>query len=379
MKNNITTHSLLSSTIETVTNMLKQADWNYLPGSIVKVTETEITIDSEYKNTALMQVLKSSYPNKKITSIGVIKDYNIDDFLKLDLPPRVNIINPWLPSKGLAMIYAPRGVGKTYLALQIALSVSTGCDCFNWTINEPRSVLYIDGEMSAEVLQERLNKMKHAKFSHRSDRKDFRILAKDLNSTIPFDLASSEFRAQIEKKLKNIELIIIDNISCCSNTKENDGEAWQPILEWALQMRIRGISVLFIHHAGKGGQQRGTSRREDALDTVIALHRPANYSPRDGAVFDLIYEKSRGFYGKEAESMQLTLNEIDDRLTWSSESIEMSTYKQVISLTQDGYAQYEIAQELNIHKSTVSRYLKRARCEGLLQDDTTKTKPKLCS
>ena len=36
-----------------------------------------------------------------------------------------------------------------------------------------------------------------------------------------------------------------------------------------LAHRRAGRSVLFMHHAGKGGQQRGTSKREDALDVAL--------------------------------------------------------------------------------------------------------------
>ena len=41
------------------------------------------------------------------------------------------------------------------------------------------------------------------------------------------------------------------------------------------------------------GRQRGTSRREDALDTVIALRRPDDYSPEHGARFEVHFEKLR--------------------------------------------------------------------------------------
>ena len=52
-----------------------------------------------------------------------------------------------------------------------------------------------------------------------------------------------------------------------------------PVQEWILQLRRRGISVLIVHHAGKGGDQRGTSAKEDVLDTVIKLSRPDDYNP----------------------------------------------------------------------------------------------------
>lgn len=57
-----------------------------------------------------------------------------------------------------------------------------------------------------------------------------------------------------------------------------------PMQNWLLRLRRRGVAVLLVHHADVNGRQRGTSRREDALDTVIALGRPADYSPRGRAL-----------------------------------------------------------------------------------------------
>src|SRR6266550_1642510 len=47
-------------------------------------------------------------------------------FLALDLPPRKMLLDPWLPEKGLAMMYAPRGVGKTLLAMTCAYALARG-------------------------------------------------------------------------------------------------------------------------------------------------------------------------------------------------------------------------------------------------------------
>jgi putative DNA primase/helicase len=69
---------------------------------------------------------------------------------------------------------------------------------------------------------------------------------------------------------------------------------------WLLRLRRKGIAVLLVHHAGVNGRQRGTSRREDALDTVIALRRPADYSPEQGARFEIYLEKARTLVGDGA-------------------------------------------------------------------------------
>ena len=70
------------------------------------------------------------------------------------------------------------------------------------------------------------------------------------------------------------------------------------------KLRRRGISVLIVHHAGKGGQQRGTSRREDVLDTSISLRHPADYSPVEGARFEVHLEKARGVHGDAAKPFE---------------------------------------------------------------------------
>src|SRR5215831_12894374 len=80
-----------------------------------------------------------------------------------------------------------------------------------------------------------------------------------------------------------------------------------PVQEWALAQRRASRSVLFIHHAGNSGTQRGTSRKEDVLDTVIGLRRPPDYLVEQGARFEVHFEKSRGFYGSDAEPFETRL------------------------------------------------------------------------
>ena len=120
--------------------------------------------------------------------------------------------------------------------------------------------------------------------------------------------------------------------------------------------------MAFIHRAGKSGQQRGTSRREDALDTVIALKRPSDYKSDQGARFEVHFEKARGLYGEDVEPIECDLR-TDEKgnLSWTHRTIEESTHQKVIKMYKEGLIQTEITEELNINKSVVSRHLKRAR------------------
>ena len=211
----------------------------------------------------------------------------INDFLSLDIPPREMLLAPILPERSLAMLYAPRGLGKSWLALSLGLAVASGAPLLRWSAPRRRRVLYVDGEMPLVSLQERLKAIS-VPFGTDIPNDAFRILAGGIN------LSRDEGQRSLEPLLEGADLLILDNLSTlCTATSESASDAWVPMQNWLLKLRRQGIAVMLVHHAGTNGRQRGTSRREDALDTVIALRRPDNYSPEQGARFEIHFEKLR--------------------------------------------------------------------------------------
>jgi len=290
---------------------------------------------------------------------------DVGEFLAQEFPPRRNLLDPWLPQQGLAMIHAPRGVGKTHCSLAIAYAVASGSKFLHWSAPQPAGVLFLDGEMPAVVLQERLAAIVAA--SDIEPAAPLRIVSPDLQDSGMPDLSTIDGQMEVEAHLDDVELIIVDNISTlCRSGRENESESWLPVQGWALRMRRAGRSVLFIHHDGKGGQQRGTSRKEDVLDTVINLRRPVDIRPEDGAAFEIHFEKSRGIFGDDVESFEAKLGPGPDGMQeWTMRSVETSTYERVQALHKYDLKPGEIAVELGINKSTVSRHLKRGRAEGV--------------
>src|SRR6516165_5716288 len=102
------------------------------------------------------QALASPAPDTAASSRQPLQAVGISDFLSLDIPPREMLLAPILPERSLAMLYAPRGLGKSWLALSIGLTVASGQPLLRWTAPRKRNVLYIDGEMPLVSLQERL-------------------------------------------------------------------------------------------------------------------------------------------------------------------------------------------------------------------------------
>ena len=312
-------------------------------------------------------VMKKLYPDEDETSLGdSISIVGIEDFLNQELPKRKRLLEPWLPAQGLAMIHAPRGIGKTHFGLAVGYAVACGSEFLCWQAPGPAGVLLLDGEMPAPALQERLVEI--VRSNDKEPVKALRLMTPDLQpaNRLAFNIANKNDQQELQQHLNDIDLIIVDNISTlCRSGKENEAEGWIPIQAWALQQRAQGRSVLFIHHSGKDGRQRGTSKREDVLDTVISLKQPSDYTQEQGARFEVRFEKARGFYGEDAEPIEAQLITDEHGIQcWTHKPLEDVIHEQIISLYKEGLNQKEIAQEVERNKSTVSRHIKRAKAEG---------------
>lgn len=295
-----------------------------------------------------------------------IQPIRLADFLAREFPPRQNLLSPWLPAQGLCMVYAHRGVGKTHFGLGVAYAVASAGPFLQWEGPEAAGVLYLDGEMPAVVMQERLAAI--VRGAEREAVAPFTIVTPDLQPQGMPRLDTTEGQEAVDSILTpDHRLIVVDNISTLTQAKENDADGWTPVQAWALRQRAAGRSVLFVHHSGKAGAQRGTSRREDVLDTVIRLSRPAEYNPEQGAVFEVHFEKSRGIYGEDVKPFEATLTlSTGGLMVWATRTVEDCTFDRVVDLLNAGMTQAEIAAELQLHKSTVSRHVKRAKASGPL-------------
>jgi hypothetical protein len=73
-----------------------------------------------------------------------------------DLPPREFLLSEWMPKDSFGMVYAPRGVGKSWFCMALAVAVSEGKKRFlGWDLHAQHDVLYVDGEMAQVDLKER--------------------------------------------------------------------------------------------------------------------------------------------------------------------------------------------------------------------------------
>ena len=290
----------------------------------------------------------------------------IDDLLSRDFPPKESLLSPWLRKQDLAMVFAERGVGKTYFCLTLAYAVASGGKFLKWEAPKPRRVLYVDGEMPGAAIKDRLAALVES-FEVEPPEGYFRIITPDVQSFALPDLATRDGQAALDSVLGDAELIILDNLSALIRTGvENEGESWIPMATWALARRREGRAVVFVHHAGKSGTQRGSSRREDLLDLSLCLKRPSDYRSEQGARFEVQFTKARGLIGEDVQSIEAMLAvDSGNHIAWTWRKADGATLEKVAELDALGMKPAEIATELGVHRSTVYRALEKSgRSDG---------------
>jgi len=300
------------------------------------------------------------------------------NLMQLDLPELEYIVFPFISVQSLIMVYAKRGIGKTWFSLQLAISVALGKPFFAWDVPKPRSVLFIDGEMPLSSLQYRLKYLCVDKFPELLNILPSEILwrnGQSLNLNDEADLiAIDRFLDKLKSTGQAPELIVIDNLSSMTaGTDENGNSEMDAVLRWQLKLRSQGYSVLIVHHAGKNGDQRGGSRREDFLDTSIKLtvaSNPAGEGKEIGACFNIEFVKTRGLRpNPDALKVELWQDE-QGFAKWKTEGADiLPAYYETLRLIRDcePKTQAEIAKMLHISASAVSQQLKAARDKGLLE------------
>ena len=300
----------------------------------------------------------------------------LDEFKVMSMPEIRTIMMPWLTFGSTHMIYAPRGAGKTFFAISLGLAVVHSTDFGDWELKESVNVLYVDGEMLPQMMRDRISGLQK---NLGEKRNKLFILSSGLNlqnGKSPINIAKPEWREFILNQVieKNIKSMFLDNISALTpGVEENDSTAWDEIARWGTEVKQTGCSLIFIHHAGKGGQQRGTSAREDSLDTVISL-KPTS-SLNAGVDVDVVFEKSRHIAGLSVSAMNFKIlsDPGSTELRWEMGIAGTSKRDDAIRMMINGESLKDISTKLSISRVVVNRYKRMAIEKGWLMENDGRT------
>jgi len=298
-----------------------------------------------------------------MTSPNLPTHLSAPQLMDATLPAREAILDPILTTKSLALLYGPRGVGKTFVALGIAWAAASGSSFLGWRASRPHRVLYVDGEMAAVDMRRRL-----ASFGPAPPTLDLMLV--DLQTGTQPDLATPEGLVQLMEAWGRPELVVLDNLASLVGFKSGNPDAWNNMQRFLVLQRQLGRAMLLVHHANKQGAQRGTNRREDVLDLVLALRRPDDYTPSEGARLEIHFEKARGLFGDAVEPIEARLDpdggDAPDGARWTWQPARTDKLTQLVALLKDGLNPNQAARELGISKSKSYLLRQRAMERGLV-------------
>jgi putative DNA primase/helicase len=292
---------------------------------------------------------------------------SMEDVLSLEVPPRQYLLEPWLETGSMAMIYGKRGSFKTRLAMSVGYAIATGQPLLGWKVRRQARVLYVDGELPTALLQKRLQLLGTATPNLIVVSGD--IMLRTRGRSLP-DLGQQEGRDFLDKIIEATaaEVVILDSLSTTIQSGiENDAESWAPIQAWMLQHRFRERTIILLHHEGRSGNARGTTKREDTLDTIMRLRERkdtedvADKDRTDEGLCELTWEKSREFHGADAVPLLLKLSIKSGVAEWNQETLRDSIQARIRELFEQGLEQKEIVKALGVSKGWVSKVIKKEK------------------
>jgi len=248
-------------------------------------------------------------------------------------PQREWVIKDFLPKKIVASVIAAGGTGKSFLAMHIAVSVSSGSSLFGkYLPTSPSKVIFISGEDDANELKRRLHKVatnlpvnvnqnveKNLHFIDLAD--SFELFTeRSSKGEVSITKVPEKICSQIKAIVGDeVGLVIIDPISRFRGGEENLAADTTRFVQALQQIRDRlNTCVMTLHHVnkqsgGNGATQnnaRGSSAFIDGVRLVYQLNPLSDQELRHyGDVVNLPkllnLQSVKSNYGRPIEPMLL--------------------------------------------------------------------------
>ncbi len=285
-------------------------------------------------------------------------------------------IDPLLSKRGTGEVYGWRGTGKSFVCTQMAVDIAMGSDTIwgghrgaggHWTITRPFRQLYVYGEMDESEVQERVREIARMRDSNIPTDEQLGTMCMDYQKTWRPKIATPRDRKIIEERLfgGGYEGLWLDNLSTLwPSSTELQSERSAILADWFTELNQRGIWVVFLHHAGKQGTQRGDSEKEDMLSFVIRLRNPANYKQEERLRVEVAIEKNRHKGSSPSVARMLVPFEIQlikdalGKLCWVTRPAQAAQRAAAFEMFKNKMPTMLVAQEVGVSRATAYRWAK---------------------
>lgn len=242
----------------------------------------------------------------------------------LSIPTPGWLVDGVLEQNSLSILYGPAGCGKSFIALDLALSVAYGRP-WNGREVQAGSVLYVAAE-GYQSLSRRLAAWSSYYNLEPTNNIGFAIEPIDLTgglktldqfmtdcvgSMVGAEVREAEDGSEYEVETPPIKLIIFDTLArCTTGADENDARDMGRVIQWLDYLRDISVTsiapaILVVHHSGKYGQlERGSTVMRGAADTMMHVTRD-----KDGPVIKCTKQKN----DEPFPTLPMTIQQVADQ------------------------------------------------------------------
>jgi len=320
---------------------------------------------------------------------------SLGSILRKEFPKPEPLIDGLLYTGDQALVFGKAGSGKSYITMKLMLNLAMGKDFSFYTIPKARKVLYVDGEISPEMIQHRYVKMK----APLDDLDNFNVacsnllyisrfltpVTKDLNietgqyeynDNREINLRTLEEKENMQQLMNTIrihkpEVVVLDNIFTLFAFEDYSSPTeWimhvMPLLNF---LRKENISCWIVDHANKGNGLFGTMTKQVTLDLLIKIESEKQeidiHEEDDTDIdfkFKFSFEKARRLTSIQQQEIEFSMSEGDVHLVKNGDRMQLSLAKKYY---EQGMSLRDISEQImkdinyNVSYSKIRRWAKK--------------------
>lgn len=328
----------------------------------------------------------------KVESEEVEIDHNktiafddIETFLTTDYPKPEYIIDPFVSDQTIVQIVGASGVGKTMFGLSIAGAIAAANGLLDMpSVGGAKPILYVEGELPAADIQIRVSGMLE-KIRRTIPKGYFNVSSLQqqlkLNSKGFTPIQTEQGLIEIENAIFKIKertgkmpVVFIDNISCLAGgLKENDADAWSPIINRFVKWKNLGSTIFYFHHLNKGNDASGSTMQHRTIDMVIRMRKPDNKQKiktfEDKGVQAIVDFPKWRLHDNSKYSQEHML--ICEDWKWQKLPVLTSDELEIIRMLEEDLTVKEIAAQIDLAEKTIYKKIKKLKDEGVIENEVS--------
>jgi hypothetical protein len=213
---------------------------------------------------------------------GLAAALSASSWLQRTTLPVTRLLGDLITTTTRAFIVGRTGLGKTLLGLAFAVGMACGTGFLHWRSSRPARVIYIDGEMPAELLIQRIadaaERVGHPDLVENLmvfSLEDAEAIAERWPMLGMFESLNTEEGQNFIKRLCTAlrpDVIIFDNVQALLTGVQKEEETWIPVLPLVQWLTKQRVGQLWFDHTGHNSdRQYGTAVKAWRFDLVGIL------------------------------------------------------------------------------------------------------------